>query len=105
MSTSTELRSVLQELADAAEDFAGSEPDMPSHAATEARFDAALEKARSVLRTPADKEGAKPKPLTRCAAARDGDCTHAQCPQLRDGEPRAAGRHCPLDNDADKEGA
>jgi hypothetical protein len=54
-------------------------------------------------RTPADKEGAKP--LTRCAAARDGDCSHAQCPQLRDGEPRATGRHCPLDNDADKEGA
>lgn len=37
------------------------------------------------------------QPITRCAAARDGDCTHAQCPQLRDNEPRATGRHCPLD--------
>lgn len=36
-------------------------------------------------------------PLTRCAAGRDGECGHAQCPQLRDGEPRASGRHCPLD--------
>lgn len=38
------------------------------------------------------------KPLTRCAAARDGDCSHAQCPQLRDNEPHATGRHCPIDN-------
>lgn len=36
-------------------------------------------------------------PLTRCAAGRDGDCINAQCPQLRDGEPHATGRHCPLD--------
>lgn len=41
--------------------------------------------------------GQAAKPLTRCAAARDGDCTHPQCPQLRDNEPRATGRHCPLD--------
>lgn len=32
-----------------------------------------------------------------CAAGRDGDCTHSQCPQSRDGEPHATGRHCPLD--------
>ncbi|UWX75329.1 hypothetical protein [Burkholderia gladioli] len=38
------------------------------------------------------------KPLTRCAAARDGDCSHAQCPQLRNNEPHATGRHCPIDN-------
>lgn len=37
----------------------------------------------------------------RCHADRDGDCTHADCPQLRDGEPRATGRHCPLDVDDD----
>lgn len=43
------LRKALQELADAAEDFAGSEPDMPSHADAEKRFDAALEDARQVL--------------------------------------------------------
>lgn len=40
-------------------------------------------------------------PLTRCAAGRDGECGHAQCPQLRDNEPRASGRHCPLDNERD----
>lgn len=34
----------------------------------------------------------------RCAAARDGECNHAQCPQLRDGEPENSGRHCPIDN-------
>lgn len=39
------------------------------------------------------------EPLTRCAAGRDGECGHAQCPQLRDGEPRASGRHCPLDSE------
>lgn len=37
-------------------------------------------------------------PLTRCQADSDGDCSHDKCPQLRDGEPRATGRHCPLDN-------
>jgi len=37
-------------------------------------------------------------PLTRCAAGRDGECGHAQCPQLRDGEPAKSGRHCPLDD-------
>jgi hypothetical protein len=36
--------------------------------------------------------------LARCAAGRDGECSHVQCPQLRDNEPRATGRHCPLDN-------
>ena len=39
----------------------------------------------------------KVRDLTRCAAGRDGDCTHAQCPQLRDGEPHKSSRHCPLD--------
>ena len=32
-----------------------------------------------------------------CHADSDGDCEWANCPQLRDGEPRATGRHCPLD--------
>lgn len=27
----------------------------------------------------------------------DGDCVWSGCPQLRDGEPKASGRHCPLD--------
>jgi hypothetical protein len=34
----------------------------------------------------------------RCHADRDGDCWETSvCPQLRDGEPKATGRHCPLD--------
>jgi|GEM_PF-5987150 hypothetical protein len=38
-----------------------------------------------------------------CHADRDGDCEHADCPQLRDGEPKATGRHCPLDRRDDDE--
>lgn len=41
-------------------------------------------------------------PLVRCAAGRDGDCTHISCPQLRDTEPQATGRHCPLDNEDER---
>jgi len=44
------------------------------------------------------KAGSPAKPLKRCAAGRDGECFHVQCPQLHDDEPRATGRHCPLDN-------
>ena len=32
-----------------------------------------------------------------CRAGSDGDCSWADCPQVRDGEPQATGRHCPLD--------
>lgn len=32
-----------------------------------------------------------------CHAGRDGDCIWKDCPQLRDNEPTATGRHCPLD--------
>lgn len=35
----------------------------------------------------------------RCHAARDGECSWGACPQLRDGEPKATGRHCPIDRD------
>lgn len=31
--------------------------------------------------------------LMKCAAERDGDCNHVDCPQLKDRQP-----HCPLDN-------
>ncbi|MCP3980775.1 MAG: hypothetical protein GY716_15845 [bacterium] len=31
-----------------------------------------------------------------CQADEDGDCQAPGCPQLRDGEPRASGRDCPL---------
>lgn len=39
--------------------------------------------------------------ISTCRAGKDGDCQHAQCPQLRDGEPHATGRHCPLDTGKD----
>lgn len=35
-------------------------------------------------------------PLRHCASDCDGDCRHPQCPQLRDNEPHATGRSCPL---------
>lgn len=34
--------------------------------------------------------------LSMCQAGRDGDCSARGCPQLRDDEPRATGRFCPL---------
>jgi hypothetical protein len=34
----------------------------------------------------------------RCHSDDDGECSWEGCPQLRDGEPAATGRHCPLDN-------
>jgi protein gp37 len=33
-----------------------------------------------------------------CHAGRDGECSAASCPQLRDREPMRSGRHCPIDN-------
>lgn len=47
---------------------------------------------------PAENTAQQFESLTRCAAARDGECHHSQCPQLRDNEPHATGRHCPIDN-------
>jgi hypothetical protein len=41
------------------------------------------------------------QPLVRCAAAKDGECFHSMCPQIRDGEPAKSGRHCPIDNWSD----
>lgn len=43
------------------------------------------------------------KPLTRCASNSDGDCSHPDCPQLRDNEPHATGRHCPIDTSTEDE--
>lgn len=34
---------------------------------------------------------------TACHAGMDGECFWPDCPQLRDGEPKKSGRHCPLD--------
>lgn len=39
--------------------------------------------------------GIRPRRLT-CHST-DGDCAWPKCPQIRDGEPAATGRHCPLD--------
>lgn len=54
-------------------------------------------------RTTHEAEALGDKALKRCAAGRDGECGHAQCPQLRDGEPAKSGRHCPLDNEGSDE--
>lgn len=35
----------------------------------------------------------------RCHGDRDGDCDWESCPQIRDVEPAATGRHCPLDTE------
>ena len=43
------LRAALRTLADAAEEFAGSDPDMIGHKATVQAFDEALDAARAVL--------------------------------------------------------
>jgi hypothetical protein len=38
----------------------------------------------------------------QCHGHEDGECFWEHCPQLRDGEPRKSGRHCPLDHDLDE---
>lgn len=42
-------------------------------------------------------KGVKEGQVNFCKASRDGDCVWEHCPQLRDNEPNATGRHCPLD--------
>jgi hypothetical protein len=44
-----ELRNVLRTLTDVAEDYASSDPDMPSHADTERRFEEVLDRARAAV--------------------------------------------------------
>lgn len=39
----------------------------------------------------------------RCHAGMDGECIHRDCPQIRDEEPEASGRHCPLDTWVDED--
>ncbi|WP_242540132.1 hypothetical protein [Trinickia mobilis] len=71
----------------------------------------AAEWIRTVAKTADVVEKLEPVPVAtvivadfaRCAAHPDGDCTHAKCPQLRDGEPEKSGRHCPLDTRGDDE--
>ena len=43
--------------------------------------------------------------IKRFQADRDGDCIHPLCPQHRDNEPHATGRHCPLDAPGPEGGA
>lgn len=43
-----------------------------------------------------------PDDETRCHAASDGECVWEKCPQLKDGEPKKTGRHCPLDKDVEE---
>ena len=38
-----------------------------------------------------------------CRSDDDGHCTWADCPQIRDNEPHATGRHCPLDTSREDE--
>jgi len=40
-----------------------------------------------------------------CHAGKDGDCIWEHCPQLRDNEPTATGRHCPLDLQQEETGS
>lgn len=54
-------------------------------------YGAGLRKAARIAETAPEEPG-------RCKAHRDGECHWTGCPQVRDGEPRATGRHCPLDN-------
>jgi len=37
-----------------------------------------------------------PTESKHCMSAMDGDCDWPHCPQIRDGEPKATGRDCPL---------
>lgn len=46
---------------------------------------------------PCDARRRSGPPVDRCHGASDGECFWERCPQLRDGEPHATGRHCPLD--------
>lgn len=72
--------------------------------------------AGAVITAPAEARSPKPAPAFSgeeirhlnaivgngsCHADRDGDCHHHDCPQLRDNEPAATGRHCPYDTEAD----
>lgn len=57
-----------------------------------------LESATAALDTSLNEHG----DVETCHADRDGDCSHAGCPQIRDGEPHKSGRHCPLDFDCER---
>jgi hypothetical protein len=41
--------------------------------------------------------------INHCQADDDDCCAWSDCPQIRDNEPHATGRHCPLDVSGDEE--
>lgn len=63
----------------------------------QADVDPYLRQALEAADSPLPTASRSPSPLRHCAAARDGECLHGQCPQNRDAEPAKSGRHCPLD--------
>ena len=73
------------------------------------RADKLLTKVDRFMRTGGLPRPTPPQPVsplqvvvpTRCQSGRDGDCNWSACPQLRDNEPAATGRHCPLDDGED----
>lgn len=84
--------------------FEAAHPDYEyNYDSSDTAWDGWLAKARASQPTGAQGVEKAPRispsraPLKRCAASRDGDCTHPECPQLRDNEPHATGRHCPID--------
>lgn len=52
---------------------------------------------------PVQRYNAQERRFTKCQSDDDGDCDWGHCPQLRDNEPHATGRHCPLDGDDSEE--
>jgi hypothetical protein len=42
--------------------------------------------------------------MTRCQSDDDGYCDWEYCPQNQAGEPKATGRHCPLDVEEGEDG-
>lgn len=55
-----------------------------------------LQRAIDVTATLATPSAVGAPVVEGCHADHDGDCTHKDCPQLRDGEPRKSHRSCPL---------
>jgi len=87
------FRQVMAETSDGADDFRrGSRSAI---ADIFAGYEIALRTFRLPLpRVRLDLAGRR---MTHCQSNDDGDCSWTDCPQRRDGEPQATGRHCPLD--------
>lgn len=68
------------------------------------REEAAVSIARNGDGSPTPRYDAHSRRMTLCQADDDGYCTWSGCPQNRDAEPRATGRHCPYDREPDYDG-